>query len=570
MKHFKSLFFAISALTAATLLFSSCGKNESEESAKMEKEFVKFADDFEGKAKKIYSNAALAYWNASISGSDEDFKKSEEFEIELTKLYSDTAAFNKIKEFKESGMIKDSLQARRLEIMYNDMLGNQIDPDKIEEMTKIQTKIIKNFQKFRPVVDGEEITDNQVEEILKTSKDSDKLKRTWEAHKLVGPAVEEDLLKLIRMRNDAAKELGFSNFHEMKLKLGGQDPEELEKLFDELDELTRDAFIELKKEMDEVLSKQLNVKPEELMPWHYQNRYFQEAPKIYSIDLDPYYKDKDIVELTKTYYDGIGMPIEDIVANSDLFEKPNKNPHAFCTDINRDTKDIRCLCNIQPNVNWMNTNLHEFGHAVYFKYHSDSLPWTLKTPAHIFTTEAIAMLFGRMATNPKWMLDMGVVNEEQKTKIAETAKNILRLEQIVFSRWAQVMYRFEKAMYADPDQDLNKLWWDIVEKYQMIKRPEGRNMPDWATKTHFSSSPCYYHNYLLGELLASQLYNYMTVNIMNLPVGSDCSFHNSKEAGNYLIEKVFAPGMKYPWNDMIEKATGEKLTAKYYAKQFVN
>jgi peptidyl-dipeptidase A len=29
------------------------------------------------------------------------------------------------------------------------------------------------------------------------------------------------------------------------------------------------------------------------------------------------------------------------------------------------------------------------------------------------------------------------------------------------------------------------------------------------------------------------------------------------------------PGARYKWNDMIERATGEKLTAKYYAKQFV-
>jgi len=37
-----------------------------------------------------------------------------------------------------------------------------------------------------------------------------------------------------------------------------------------------------------------------------------------------------------------------------------------------------------------------------------------------------------------------------------------------------------------------------------------------------------------------------------------------------MSEKIFAPGMKYEWNDMIERATGEKLTAKYFAKQFVD
>jgi peptidyl-dipeptidase A len=36
-----------------------------------------------------------------------------------------------------------------------------------------------------------------------------------------------------------------------------------------------------------------------------------------------------------------------------------------------------------------------------------------------------------------------------------------------------------------------------------------------------------------------------------------------------MSEKIFKPGMRFEWNDMIEKATGEKLTAKYYAKQFV-
>ena len=42
-----------------------------------------------------------------------------------------------------------------------------------------------------------------------------------------------------------------------------------------------------------------------------------------------------------------------------------------------------------------------------------------------------------------------------------------------------------------------------------------------------------------------------------------------KKIGKFLKEKVFDPASEYYWNDMIEKATGEKLTPKYYAKQFV-
>jgi len=76
---------------------------------------------------------------------------------------------------------------------------------------------------------------------------------------------------------------------------------------------------------------------------------------------------------------------------------------------------------------------------------------------------------------------------------------------LIFSRWAQVMMRFERAMYRDPDQDLNKLWWDLVEEYQFVKRPPGRNAPDWAAKIHIAQYPCYYHNYMFGGLAASQI-----------------------------------------------------------------
>jgi len=180
------------------------------------------------------------------------------------------------------------------------------------------------------------------------------------------------------------------------------------------------------------------------------------------------------------------------------------------------------------------------------------------------------MIFGRFSSSPQWLQDVAGISEEEKMKIADNCFKTLRMEQLVFSRWAQVMYRFEKSMYEDPEQDLNKKWWDLVEEYQLINRPPQRNEPDWATKIHIALFPCYYHNYLLGELLASQLYYYIVANIIQSDDYKFQSFANNKEVGNYLKNKVFSVGSKYYWNDMIERATGEKLTAKYYARQFVD
>jgi peptidyl-dipeptidase A len=263
------------------------------------------------------------------------------------------------------------------------------------------------------------------------------------------------------------------------------------------------------------------------------------------------------------------MPIDDMIAKSDLFEKPGKNQHAYCSDIDRDKKDTRILCNVKNNSEWMKTLLHEFGHGVYFKYEADTLPWILKSPAHTFTTEAIAEMFGRFGGNAQWMVDMNIINEKEKAKIEDICHKYLRLEQLCFSRWSQVMFRFEMGLYENPDQDLNKLWWTLVEKYQLVKPPAGRNEPDWASKIHIATSPCYYHNYLLGEMLASQLYYHVKDKLIHRPENVDCSFYNSPIAGKFFMDKVFVPGAKFYWDDMIKNATGEKLTAKYYAKQFV-
>ena len=50
------------------------------------------------------------------------------------------------------------------------------------------------------------------------------------------------LLNLLNTGITLQKKIGFDNYHEMSLKLSGQDPVEVTKIFDELDSLTREKF----------------------------------------------------------------------------------------------------------------------------------------------------------------------------------------------------------------------------------------------------------------------------------------------------------------------------------------
>ena len=218
----------------------------------------------------------------------------------------------------------------------------------------------------------------------------------------------------------------------------------------------------------------------------------------------------------------------------------------------------------------MGTMLHEFGHAVYSKGHDENeeLPYLLRDAAAMFTTEAAAMLFERQSKNPQWMKHYIGISDQEAERISDACIKSARLKQLVFSRWVQVVSRFEKGMYADPDQDLNKLWWDLAEKYQLLKRPDNWDNADWASKIHIAIYPCYYHNYQLGELFASQMHHYIINNVTKSKDLRHDTYIGNKEVGKWINDNVFRPGMLYHWNDMIERATGEKLTAKYYQEEF--
>jgi len=533
-----------------------------------EKELETFLSAHVEKIKPLARERNLASWDAAISGKAEDYNRASELTLKIRQIYSDPHEFAFLKSVKESGQAKNLLLARQLDLVYNAYLTNQIEPELLKQIVDLGTQIERNFSTFRGSIDGEKVTDNQITEILKTQTDSARRKQAWLASKQVGAAVAQDTIRLVKLRNQAARKLSFDNFHTLSLATAEQDVKEMDRIFQELYELTNEPFARLKAELDGILAAKYGVAVGELMPWHYHDRFFQETPMVYELDLDVYYQDKDVRDLAKRFYAGIDLPVDSILAKSDLYEREGKNPHGFCEDMDREG-DVRVLVNLKNNEYWMDTLLHELGHGVYFLYHDRRVPYLLREPAHTFTTEAIAMFFGRLSRNPAWMQQMLGLSDRQRAEIEKVSDKYAQLKQLIFARWAMVMYEFEKQLYANPDQDLNALWWQIVEKYQFVKKPEGRNEPDWAAKIHLPLYPCYYHNYLLGELLASQLHHHLVHKVLRVRSDENVGYVGQRRVGDFLRREVFETGSLYRWDKMIEKATGEPLAPKYFVAEFV-
>jgi peptidyl-dipeptidase A len=284
-----------------------------------------------------------------------------------------------------------------------------------------------------------------------------------------------------------------------------------------------------------------------------------DASTMVELDLDRFFQGKDLEALTRKTYDNLGLEIRDVLAKSDLYERAGKDQHAFCLRVGREYPyDVRVLANIRPDYYWVETMLHEFGHAVYDKHINPNLPYLLRTVAHTSTTEAIALMMGSLAEDPVWLSIVAGVTE---TGLPGNLLQLCRAERLVFVRWALVMYRFEKAFYENPDrEDLNALWWDLVEEIQRVKHPTDRDEPDWAAKIHIALAPVYYHNYVLGHLTAAQLRNYLEKHIVGGP------FFMSELAGRYLLEAIFSQGARDNWEDTVLRATGEKLNPAYFVE----
>lgn len=505
--------------------------------------------------------AGLAYWEMATTGKPEAAQAAAELEQELRLFTSDRETFARLKAAVASPT-GDPVLDRQIDGLYRTYLDNQLDKELIGEMVRRSTELQQIFGNFRGTVDGRALSDNEIKAILAKSGDSEERKKAWQAAKQVGVEIAPRLVELVKLRNQAARGLGFRNFYEMQLELQEVKPADLFELLGELKALTDGPFEAMKRELDGEQARRFGIEPGQLMPWHYADPFFQEVPASRGTDLDRYFEGKSIEQISIEFFDGAGLDVRDIIARSDLYERAGKNQHAFCADIDR-AGDIRVLCNLRPNAWWMSTMLHELGHGVYDKYVDQGLPWLLRQYAHINSTEAIAMYFGRLTRDADWLIRYAGVPEEDARAAAGALQQELTRSMLIFVRWVLVMAHFESRMYEKPDQDLNRLWWNIAGEMQLLKVPAERNGCEWATKIHLSMAPVYYHNYLIGEVTASHLQSHIARDTGTAAVVANPG------VGRWLTERFFKHGGLYPWDRLVEVATGEALSPRYFVEQFV-
>ncbi|HAK56198.1 MAG: M2 family metallopeptidase [Vicinamibacterales bacterium] len=529
--------------------------------------FTGFLSTYLDRYRPLHLESSYAWWDANVTGSDEAFARKARAEAAIIELQSDRAVFADVERFRDAGL-DDPVLRRQADVLYRTFLGRQADPGRQKRIVAIENSIEQTFNTHRSTVDGRSLTENEVREVLSGSEDSRAVEAAWKGYMAVGAEVADRVREVVELRNTIARELGYANYFAMALDLQEVDVDALLRLFDQLDDLTRAPFAALKDALDARMADRFGLAPAALRPWHFGDLFFQEAIGQGESGLDAIFQDRDLTEVARAYYASLGMPVEAVLARSDLYERDGKSPHAFAVDLDR-AGDVRILCNLKPSTRWMDTLLHELGHAVYDVHLDADLPFVLKEASSAITTEGIAMMMGSMAKNGEFLVRGLGVAPSEAARLVAAARQSLAAEKLIFSRWAQVVVRFEHAMYAGHDGDLGALWWELKQRYQLLPPPD-RLAPDYAAKVHIAVYPAYYQSYVMGDLFGTQLRHHLAETVAGGADPAATCFYDRTEAGAYLRDAVFALGNRHPWHELTERCTGSPLSAEAFASLYVS
>lgn len=499
-------------------------------------------------------NAAL--WILETTGSDDAAFLMADLSAEMKLLHNDPKMYEQLLLWDKDPMLKDPILKRQLNVLIRGFKQNNVSKPLLEELAQKESVLSQSYAGFRPIFEGKEVSENDIRELLKNETNVERRRAVWEASKAIGPVLAPQILKLVELRNKAAKSLGYSDYFQMQLDLQEVDPKWLLKTLEDFGEQSDAAYAEVLDEINASLKAKYHTK--QLGPWAWSEPFCQEDP-LDNVELDKLVEGVDISAASVQFYGRLGTGVEGVLQRSDMLERPGKNQHAFCINMDRQG-DVRTLNNVRPSIKWLETVLHELGHAIYEMYYDPELPWLLREPPHMITTEAMALIAGRQAYREK-NLRFFVGASTAKEKALKKSDQSLRRRQLIFSRWVLVMTAFESEMYRDPSQDLNKLWWELVEKYQKIKSTGREGRCDWACKYHIGLAPVYYFSYLLGEMFASSIQE---------SVEKICgdSLLSTPQAGKFLEKKLFAPGNRMPWSSLVEHVTGKPLSGDAWLKEF--
>lgn len=183
------------------------------------------------------------------------------------------------------------------------------------------------------------------------------------------------------------------------------------------------------------------------------------------------------------------------------------------------------------------------GHIQYYIQYKDQ-PLALQSGANPAFHEAIGDTMALSVANPRHLQVVGLLDSFNDNN--ENNLNALyaeALERVAFLPFGLLVDKWRWDVFSGnvTEQQWNKHWWDLREKYQRLTPMADRDESyfDAGAKFHVPASSRYI-SYFLSHILEFQLYKSLCIAAKQYDPKDDskalhkCDFYNSKEAGQRL------------------------------------
>lgn len=494
---------------------------------------------------RAYENACyamgIANWN---SYSNEAPAHLDSAKAKFAKIFLDEKRRLTIAEWRNnSGSLADARLSRRLELWHRCFIGGSIyaDPEIAGKENALQ-QLITDFQ----FTLGEEpISRAQIGNRLREEPNQQQRHTLWQVAGQLSNKAHDDLIHLIGLRNDRAQKLGFPNYYTLVLYLHAVDEAWLLGTLNELEERTRlpfQTFINASK-------KKLKVK--KFNPWDFDIA-LREAVSL----PDKYFQSDSVFAILHRFEKTIGFPVDSLP----IKEYVKDIPYGGLSLAIRIPSDSRFLLNPTKGKGFYEVAFHEYGHslqAVYTRVVEPILKGYEWIPGGHCSAyaEGIAELHKEYTDDPKWL------STYTKAKPREIEKyNAGKSIPIVY-RTRRLLKDFfiEYELYKNPGRNAAALEREMYKKYLLVEVDE--STPHlFAANIWYTSYPCYFQNYILAGMMATQLQEALSDRFGGAKI-------TNAEVSAWMVDYLYATGELTEWTDRIREATGKALETGAYLRK---
>lgn len=534
-------------IATAALLFTSCARYRA---AQAEKKAIALIQAYEQEISPLNKGVTTAEFEAAQGSMPYVYERLLDLRTARAMLLSDQARFQTVERWFHEKTFSDPYIARQINRIYYHTLICQTDTATLKRMIRLETYLF--------------------EQVIRALSEQTSPPRPIS----FSPSVKDSMIALARCRNAVVRPFGFENYYHYRTAFMDMDRDSLEVWYHTFDTLTQEPYRRIKTEIDRVLSSRFRLPAKELRYCHYQSMFLYNAFNLCTADQVMPYENKNVVNLATGFYESLGLYVRDVFLRSDLRPREGKARGSHCYDIDS-RGELRLLCNLEPNVKSMSDVLYQGSQALYRKNISPTLPYLLRNVDASVMTEGVAQVFRLLPFNATWMQGMGLIYEPTNNPRSRFEAYVNRYaRQLMLGRINLSTYHFERALYQNPEQNLDSLWHELGVQYQDLPDMHVASCKtdenSWTARWHILVHPCQYLQYVLGSAVACQLNQYICDTILNTSDYWTPNYMSNEKIGEFFKYKIFWEGDAYPWYEILERATGKPFSWQGSTQWLVN